>query len=176
MAAPPISDEKLKETADLFEKNKGSTRKVAQELNISEGAVRIRIKNAKLRGIILVPELEVPGHATQLVKIYPEIFRVNNNNPNSNVVDISNEKVYTALDEIIGEMIEVFYTSPYFHIGADEANLDLYRNVPEIRRFMKKNNLGTDVNELYRYFIVRMNEIVKSHNKTTPNNNTQSDK
>jgi hypothetical protein len=52
MPAPPISDEKLKETANLFEKNKGSTRKVAQELNISEGAVRIRIKNAKLRGII----------------------------------------------------------------------------------------------------------------------------
>ena len=123
------------------------------------------VEYAKLRGIILVPELEVPGHATQLVKIYPEIFKVNNNNPNSNVVDISNEKIYTVLDEIIGEMVEVFYTSPYFHIGADEAHLDYYRNVPEIKRFMKKNNLGTDVNELYRYFIVRMNEIVKSHNK-----------
>ena len=121
------------------------------------------VEYAKVRGIILVPELEVPGHATQLVKIYPEIFRVNNNNPNSNVVDISNEKVYTALDEIIGEMIEVFYTSPYFHIGADEANLDLYRNVPEIRRFMKKNNLGTDVNELYRYFIAVSYTHLRAH-------------
>ena len=123
------------------------------------------VEYAKLRGVILVPELEVPGHATQLVKIYPEIFGVNNNNPNSNVVNISNEKIYGVLDEIIGEMVEVFHTSPYFHIGADEANLDLYKNVPEIKRFMKKNNLGTDVNELYRYFIVRMNDIVKSHNK-----------
>ena len=30
---------------------------------------------------------------------------------------------------------------------------------------MRKNNLGTDVNELFRYFLVRMNKIVKKHNK-----------
>ena len=52
MPAPPISDERLKETIELVDKHKGSTRKVAQELNISEGAVRVRMKNAKLRGLI----------------------------------------------------------------------------------------------------------------------------
>ena len=52
MAAPEISDEKLKETVDCFEKIKGSTRRVASELGISEGAVRTRIKKAKLRGLI----------------------------------------------------------------------------------------------------------------------------
>ena len=54
---------------------------------------------AKLRGIILVPELEVPGHATQLVKIYPEIFRVNNNNPNL----ISNFDMQSYIISIISE-------------------------------------------------------------------------
>ena len=38
MPAPPISEERLKETIELVDKHKGSTRKVAQELNISEGA------------------------------------------------------------------------------------------------------------------------------------------
>ena len=52
MPAPPISDERLKETIELVDKHKGSTRKVAQELNISEGAVRVRMKNAKSRGLI----------------------------------------------------------------------------------------------------------------------------
>ena len=52
MPAPPISDERLKETIELVDKHKGSTRKVAQELNISEGAVRVRMKNAKLMSLI----------------------------------------------------------------------------------------------------------------------------
>ena len=128
------------------------------------------VKYAKDRGIVIIPELDVPGHSRQFVEIYPEIFAVNNKmlqiNPSkSNVINIGSEKVYDAIDQLIGEIIEVFDTSPYFHIGGDEANLDLYKNVPEIKSFMRKNNLGTDVHELFRYFLVRMNEIVKKHDK-----------
>ena len=102
------------------------------------------VKYAKDRGIIIIPELDVPGHSRQFVEIYPEIFGVNNKmlqiNPwKSNVINIGSEKVYDAIDQLIGEIIEVFDTSPYFHIGGDEANLDLYKNVPEIKTFMRKN-------------------------------------
>ena len=128
------------------------------------------VKYAKDRGIIIIPEMDIPGHSKKMVEIYPEIFGVNNGmlqtNPwKSNVINIGSEKVYDAIDQLIGEIIEVFDTSPYFHIGGDEANLDLYKNVPEINSFMRKNNLGTDVHELFRYFLVRMNKIVKKHNK-----------
>tara|TARA_B100000927_G_scaffold100201_1_gene81075 strand:- start:1926 stop:3533 length:1608 start_codon:yes stop_codon:yes gene_type:complete len=128
------------------------------------------VKYASDRGIIIIPEMDIPGHSRQFVEIYPEIFGVNNKmlqtNPwKSNVINIGSEKVYSAIDQLIGEIIEVFNTSPYFHIGGDEANLDLYKNVPEINSFMRKNNLGKDVHELFRYFLVRMNEIVKKHNK-----------
>jgi len=128
------------------------------------------VKYAKDRGIIIIPEMDIPGHSRQMVEIYPEIFGVNNkmlqiNSWKSNVINIGSEKVYDAIDQLIGEIVEVFDTSPYFHIGGDEANLDLYKNVPEINSFMRKNNLGTDVHELFRYFLVRMNEIVKKHDK-----------
>ena len=128
------------------------------------------VKYAKDRGIIIIPEMDIPGHSRQMVEIYPEIFGVNNKmmqiNPSkSNVINIGSEKVYDAIDQLIGEIIEVFDTSPYFHIGGDEANLDLYKNVPEINSFMRENNLGTDVHELFRYFLVRMNETVKKHDK-----------
>ena len=36
------------------------------------------VKYADDRGIIIIPELDVPGHSRQLVEIYPEIFGVNN--------------------------------------------------------------------------------------------------
>ena len=31
---------------------------------------------------------------------------------------------------------------------------------------MKRENLGTEMDEIYRYFIVRMNDILKKKNKT----------
>ena len=89
------------------------------------------------------------------IETYPKIFDVNNGVKKSNVINIANENVYKALDQIIAEVAEVFYNSPFIHMGADEAKLDLYENVKEVKSFMNKNKLGNDIHELYRYFIVR---------------------
>ena len=123
------------------------------------------VEYAKIRGVTIVPEIDVPGHSRQFIETYPKIFDVNNGIKKSNVINIANEKVYVALDQIIAEVAEVFYNSPFIHMGADEAKLDLYRNVKEVKSFMNKNKLGDDVHELYRYFIVRINEIVKKYDK-----------
>ena len=123
------------------------------------------VEYAKIRGVTIIPEIDVPGHSRQFIETYPEIFDVNNGVKKSNVINIANEKVYSALDRIISEVAEIFYNSPYIHMGADEAKLDLYKNVTEVKSFMNKNKLGNDVHELYRYFIVRINEIVKKYDK-----------
>lgn len=123
------------------------------------------VEYAKVRGVTIIPEIDVPGHSRQFIETYPEIFDVSNGVKKSNVINIANEKVYSALDQIISEVAEIFYTSPYIHMGADEAKLDLYKNVTEVKSFMNKNKLGTDVHELYRYFIVRINKIVKKYDK-----------
>ena len=123
------------------------------------------VEYAKIRGVVIVPEIDVPGHSRQFIETYPKIFDVNNGIKKSNVINIANEKVYEALDQIIAEVADVFYNSPFIHMGADEANLGLYKNVKEVKSFMNKNKLGDDVHELYRYFIVRINEIVKKYDK-----------
>ena len=123
------------------------------------------VEYAKIRGVTIVPEIDVPGHSRQFIETYPKIFDVNNGIKKSNVINIANEKVYKALDQIIAEVAEVFYNSPFIHMGADEAKLDFYKNVKEVKSFMNKNKLGDDVHELYRYFIVRINEIVKKYDK-----------
>ena len=123
------------------------------------------VEYAKIRGVTIVPEIDVPGHSRQFIETYPKIFDVNNGVKKSNVINIANENVYKALDQIIAEVAEVFYNSPFVHMGADEAKLDLYENVKEVKSFMNKNKLGNDIHELYRYFIVRINEIVKKYDK-----------
>ena len=123
------------------------------------------VEYAKIRGVTIVPEIDVPGHSRQFIETYPKIFDVDNGIKKSNVINIANENVYNALDQIIGEVAEVFYNSPFIHMGADEAKLNLYNKVTEVDSFMKKNKLGDDIHELYRYFIVRINEIVKKYDK-----------
>jgi hexosaminidase len=119
---------------------------------------------ARDRGMEIVPELEIPGHASAMVQQMPETFA--DSPPSKNVICPSREETYRALDTLIGEMTDIFRTTPYFHIGADEVGMDPWKNCKYCQAFMAAHNL-TDVNELYRHFIVRMNEIVKKHGKKT---------
>ncbi|MEL7532522.1 MAG: family 20 glycosylhydrolase [Bacteroidota bacterium] len=120
---------------------------------------------ASLRGIAIIPELEVPGHSSPFVKMYPEIFAIEDTASNPWIVNMGREEIYPALDSIIGELAEIFQTSPYFHIGGDEAIFNQLDQDPDVQAYMATHGLGTDVHELYRHFLVRMNEIVKSHGK-----------
>tara|TARA_B100001057_G_scaffold117066_1_gene115642 strand:+ start:315 stop:1955 length:1641 start_codon:yes stop_codon:yes gene_type:complete len=128
------------------------------------------------RGIVIVPEVDVPGHSMQFVKKYPEIFSISDAESGGedlfggrvdfvNVLNMGKEEVYTSLEKLFIEVMDIFHTSPYFHLGADEANLKLIVDDPDVKKFMIKNNLGNDIHELYRYFIVRMNDFFKSKGK-----------
>jgi hexosaminidase len=127
------------------------------------------------RGIIIIPEIDVPGHSAKFIESYPEIFapsrkkdlglNILGHQATNNVINIGSEKVYSALESIFEEVIEIFYTSPYFHIGADEATLSNLIGDPQVEALMKRESLGTQIDELYRYFIVRMNDMLKKKNK-----------
>ena len=130
---------------------------------------------SKRRGITLIPEIDIPGHSKKFIETYPEIFSPKlkkwgknmwGGDAFNNVINIGSEKVYSALDVILDEVIEIFHTSPYIHIGADEATIDNLEGDPFAEAMMKKENLEGNVHELYRHFIVGMNDMVKSKNKT----------
>jgi len=132
------------------------------------------VNYADQRGITLIPEIDVPGHAKIFIETYPEIFspKLKNWGKNmwggdaiNNVINIGSEEVYAALDILLDEVIEVFHTSPYIHIGADEATIDNLQGDPLAEAMMKREKLEGNVHELYRHFIVRMNEMVKGKNK-----------
>jgi len=62
----------------------------------------------------------------------------------------------------------IFKSTPYFHIGGDEARFTSVMQDPNVINYMKSNDLGnTDVHELYRHFLVRVNEMVKKYGKQT---------
>jgi N-acetyl-beta-hexosaminidase len=116
--------------------------------------------------VVLLPEIEVPGHSAQLTERMPETFAIAQRDKNPATINMGREAAYAALDTLLGEVASVFRTTPYIHIGADEAALHALEDDPDVRRTIAQHSLG-DVQELYRHFIVRMNEIVKKHGKRT---------
>ena len=65
----------------------------------------------------IVPEIDVPGHATAIVRAAQPLF-----GGGGNVIGVGREETYKALDTLVGELCDVFRSTPYIHIGGDEVN------------------------------------------------------
>jgi hexosaminidase len=129
------------------------------------------VKYADERGVTLVPELETPGHSGNACGTMPEIFGYTD--PATGVaagqgmMNIANPKLYVALDTIIGEMCDVFKSSPYFHIGFDEVSgAGNVAATPQAAEFAKAKGLA-GTGELLGYFARQVNEMVKKRGKKT---------
>lgn len=120
---------------------------------------------SQLRGVTLIPEIDIPGHASSIVKPYPELFGLKDIDENPWTINMGKEEVYQALGSIFEEIIPIFKSTPYIHIGGDEAIFHKVGDDPDVKAYMAANNLGEDVHELYRHFLVRMNDIIKQQGK-----------
>lgn len=113
------------------------------------------VKFANDRGVTLVPELEGPGHhAGNLRSLWGR----------GGTIDVFNEATYTGFATMFGELATVFASSPYIHIGADEAGLGHLGDTAEEQAYMATQ--GITGNPLSHY-ITRLNTIVKSLGKQT---------
>jgi hexosaminidase len=119
---------------------------------------------ANARGVAIVPEIEMPGHSGIICAALRE--EVGNEPFSSIAMCPGRESTYKVLDTIVGEVCEVFKATPYFHIGADEVNKTAWASCKHCIDYRKRHDIEND-EELYRHFIVRMNEIVKKHGKRT---------
>jgi len=119
------------------------------------------VRYADERGVTIVPEIETPGHSGAARRDLPEAF-----GPDVAVMNMTNPKMYQALDTIIGEAADIFKSSPYIHIGCDECNIEPLSRDANSKAFRDANGIkdGTD---LFAWHIAKMNEIVKKHGKRT---------
>jgi len=121
---------------------------------------------ADARYVTIIPEYEVPGHSAAANRAMPDLFLIKGTKPYEHHASINFAKpeVMRAVATIVGEMCEVFKSSPYFHIGGDEADLALAHGNADFQAAFKKYNLPNQ-HQLYRKFVVDMNEIVKRNGK-----------
>jgi hexosaminidase len=139
-------------------------------LYFTQDQIREIIAYAAARGIRVVPEFDLPGHAQSWLVGYPELGsapgpyvlerRWGVFDP---VLDPTNEATYTFLEGFLAEMTALF-PDPYFHIGGDENNGVQWSANPRIQAFIKEHQLH-DNEGLQAYFNRRIQKILAAHGK-----------
>src|SRR5438067_829843 len=136
----------------------------------TQNEIRELIAYARDRGIRVVAEFDMPGHATSWFVGYPELasapgpYEITRDwgifDP---AIDPTRDSTYKFLDKFIGEMAALF-PDEYFHIGGDEVNGKQWDANAKIQEFVKAHNLK-DNHDLQTYFTQRVQKIVAKHHK-----------
>jgi hexosaminidase len=154
----------------------------------TQAQMRGMVAYAAARGIVIVPEFDMPGHATSWFASHPELastpgpyrpmrpFQTQIAGPISSrqsdelmertplpAFDPSKEATYEFLDKFFAEMCGLF-PGPYMHIGADENNGLVWKRNPAIVAFMEKNGYK-DVRALQTYFVKRVQAMIARYGK-----------
>ena len=161
--------------------------KASDGMYYTQEEIKNIVKYADERGILIVPEIDVPGHASAILTAYPEIgskvITLTGGTSEKNIqgtaiatygiernagifsptLDPSNPKTYQLLSELFDEVCPLF-PGAYFHIGGDENEGKDWDANPKIQEFKKKNKLTTN-HELQTYFTMQLIPMLKKHGK-----------
>jgi hexosaminidase len=134
----------------------------------TQAQIRQVIDYARDRGIRVIPEFDMPGHASALLTAYPELasapgpYHIERKwgifQP---TMDPTSPGVYAFLESFLDEMTALF-PDPYFHIGGDEVEPTQWNNSAAIQSFARVNHIAN----LHAYFNERVQKILKKHGKT----------
>ncbi|MEN8191458.1 MAG: family 20 glycosylhydrolase [Bacteroidota bacterium] len=139
-------------------------------LYYTQAEIKEIVRYASERGIRVIPEFDIPGHATSWFVGYPELasaqgpYTIERNwGVKDPTMDPTKEKTYEFLENLFTEITPLF-PDPYFHIGGDENNGKQWDKNESIQEFMKENDIA-DNHELQAYFNKRVLEILTKLNK-----------
>lgn len=122
---------------------------------------------AAARNITIVPEIDLPGHASAAIAAYPELGSDPANvlkvpadwgvYPNLFNVD---ESTFRFFEGVLEEVLAMF-PGQYIHVGGDEAVKDQWKGSASVQDRMRELRVK-DENQLQSYFIQRMEKFLAS--------------
>jgi hexosaminidase len=125
------------------------------------------IDYAAKRYITIIPEIEMPGHASAALAAYPSLgctggpYQVQQTwGVFNDVFCAGNDSVFTFLQNVINEVIALF-PSKYIHVGGDECPKESWKKCPKCQKRIADNHLK-DEHELQSYFVQRMEKYINS--------------
>ncbi|MCK0136082.1 beta-N-acetylhexosaminidase [Arenibacter sp. S6351L] len=119
---------------------------------LTEEEARDITSYANERQIMIVPEVDVPGHSGAIERAYPEFSGGNN------TLNIANEHAIKMIETVILRLSDIFNTR-YVHFGGDEVRLHDWEARPEMRARMDELNIK-DQHEFEGWFDRRMADFI----------------
>lgn len=123
----------------------------------TQDEIREVIAYAQERNIQIIPEIEMPGHASAAIAAYPwlgiigELKEVPYHfGKLEDSYNISNPRVIEFLHEVLDEVCALF-PSEVIHIGGDEVLFGTWSASKEMQAYMKKNALNSPADAQIRF-------------------------
>ncbi len=124
------------------------------------------------RMISVVPEIDMPGHITSALSVFPELscagkpLEVSRKFGVKDTIGcVGNPDFMRFIKDVIDEVCELF-PAPYFHIGGDEVPKTMWKTCPKCQALMKEKGIKTE-NNLQGYFTNEITEYLAQKGKKT---------
>ena len=136
----------------------------------SQDTVRKIVAHASERNITVVPEIDMPGHATAAVVAYPRLASVvpapaavpSDWGVYSNLYN-ADETTFEFLENVMAEVVQLF-PGKFVHVGGDEAVKDQWTASPHIQERIRELGVSNEAG-LQRYFVERIGKFLTRHHR-----------
>lgn len=120
--------------------------------------------------ITVIPEIEMPGHATAALASYPYLgckgsgYKVMEEwGISKDVYCAGKESTFKFLEDVLTEVMKLF-PSEYIHVGGDECPKDAWKECPLCQKRIKDESLKDEAG-LQSYFTDRIEKFLNQHGR-----------
>jgi hexosaminidase len=136
----------------------------------TQDEVRRIVAHAAERNVTIIPEIDMPGHASAAIAAYPELG-VTDHPPVAvpadwglypNLYNVE-ESTFTFIENVLDEVIALF-PGEYVHVGGDEAVKGQWKASPRVQARMRELHVA-DEQTLQSYFVERIEKHLRAHGR-----------
>ncbi|QSW87172.1 family 20 glycosylhydrolase [Flavobacterium endoglycinae] len=129
------------------------------------------VKFAEDHYVNIIPEIEMPGHATAAVTAYPNLSCFPDRNYKvveswgvfEDIFCAGKEETFTFLEDVLTEVMALF-PSKYIHIGGDECPKARWKECPNCQKRIKDLGLKNE-HELQSYLTTRIEKFLNANGR-----------
>jgi hexosaminidase len=132
--------------------------------------IREVVAYAAARHIMIVPEIEMPGHSSAALMAYPQFSCTGGpfttdlpGGVFNGVYCAGNDAAFGFVEDVLTEVFELF-PGPFVHIGGDEVPVDNWKNCAKCQARMHEEGL-TKESDLEGYFIRRVEKFINANHR-----------
>ncbi len=132
---------------------------------------------ATQRGVDVLPEVDLPGHASALLaalpylscrggrfEAYPEEREISKRKRAAeNMICIGNPRTIQFVEDVVDALVEIF-PYDYLHLGGDEVPTNIWEGCPKCRRLYRREGMS-HWGEVQDYFTTQVRGVIESRGR-----------